>query len=204
VIRFRSYGTHGSLVVVLHGGPGAPGGMAPVARGLAGSFRVLEPWQRRSGAVRLTVARHVADLHELLREERSPELVALVGSSWGAMLALAYGTAHPTTVGPIVLVGCGTFDPAARAQLASTLALRMTPAVRARLEALPDRFPDPDEALRAEARLLSPLYSYDPLGGAADASPVDARGSREAWGTWCVSRLWEPTPLGSGRSGPPS
>ena len=64
-MRVRTYGTSGPPVVVLHGGPGTPGGMAPVARGLADSFRVLEPFQRGSGGEPLTVARHVADLHEL-------------------------------------------------------------------------------------------------------------------------------------------
>ena len=35
----------GKPAVVLHGGPGAPGGMAPVARALAEDFVVLEPLQ---------------------------------------------------------------------------------------------------------------------------------------------------------------
>jgi pimeloyl-ACP methyl ester carboxylesterase len=169
-------------VVVLHGGPGAPGQMAPVARGLAGTFRVVEPWQRRSGAVRLTVARHVADLHELLRRvERPRERAALVGSSWGAMLALAYGAAHPSSVGPIALVGCGTFDLATRARFTATLARRTTRSMRARLAALATEFPDPDDALRAEAHVLLPLYSFDPIDDLSSPSRTDARGARETW-----------------------
>ena len=155
--------------------------MAPVARGLAGSFQVLEPWQRRSGTQRLTVARHVSDLHEFLRAQRSLESPALVGSSWGAMLALAYGEAHPDQVGPIVLVGCGTFDVAARARFTARLGRRMSLAVRAELAAVSEKFPDPDDALRAEARIVLPLYSYDPLENPAGRSPVDARGARETW-----------------------
>jgi len=58
-IRARSYGTAGPLVIVLHGGPGAPGYMAPVARGLADSFRIVEPFQRGSGGEPLSVARHM-------------------------------------------------------------------------------------------------------------------------------------------------
>ena len=65
-IQVREYGTSGPMVLVLHGGPGAPGGMAPLARRLADSVRVLEPLQRGSGGEPLTVARHVADLHELV------------------------------------------------------------------------------------------------------------------------------------------
>ena len=62
----REYGTAGPVVVLLHGGPGAAGYLAPVARELAGSFRVLEPFQRGSGGAPLTVARHVQDLLELI------------------------------------------------------------------------------------------------------------------------------------------
>jgi pimeloyl-ACP methyl ester carboxylesterase len=182
LIRFREYGTRGPTVVVLHGGPGAPGQMVPVARELATSFRVLEPAQRRSGKVRLTVSRHVEDLDELLRRTlRSDERAALVGSSWGAMLALAYGAAHPTRVGPIVLIGCGTFDVAARARFTATLARRTTLAVRARLAALTAEFPNPDDALAVEARVLLPLYSFDPLDDPSAPSRLDARGARETW-----------------------
>jgi len=45
-MRVREYGKSGPLVIVLHGGPGAAGEMAPVAGALADSFRVLEPFER--------------------------------------------------------------------------------------------------------------------------------------------------------------
>lgn len=99
-MRIRTYGTSGPVVVVLHGGPGAPGHMAPVARGLADSFQILEPRQRGSGSEPLTVARHVADLDGLVESHCGGARPALVGSSWGAMLALAYAAAHPGRAGP--------------------------------------------------------------------------------------------------------
>ena len=49
MIEVRRYGARGPAVIVLHGGPGAPGAMAPVARALADDFMVLEPLQRPSG-----------------------------------------------------------------------------------------------------------------------------------------------------------
>lgn len=119
-LRVRTWGERGPLVVVLHGGPAAAGEAAPIARGLADAFHVLEPWQRGSGGEPLTVARHVADLHELVSglEGVRP---SIVGESWGAMLALAYAAAHPGSAGPLVLVGCGTFDTGSRARLTATL-----------------------------------------------------------------------------------
>ncbi|MHC4448957.1 MAG: alpha/beta fold hydrolase, partial [Planctomycetota bacterium] len=58
----RTYGESGRALVLLHGGPGAVGYMAPVARKLADRYRVWEPLQSAS-----TVARHIADLHGVVR-----------------------------------------------------------------------------------------------------------------------------------------
>ena len=108
----RRYGQDGPLVLVLHGGPAAVGDAAPIAKGISRSFRAVEPWQRGSGSTQLTVARHIADLNELATELGGNSSVAIVGHSWGAMLALCYAARYPNKVGPIVLVGCGTFDQA--------------------------------------------------------------------------------------------
>src|SRR5712692_2832251 len=147
-MHVRTYGTAGPLVIVLHGGPGAPGHMSPVARGLADSFRVLEPFQRGSGAQPLTVAHHVEDLRELIESRCAGARPALVGSSWGAMLALAFASAHPDLAGPLVLIGCGTFDPTARARMQAVLEARTDIPLRLRLEQLPKEFPDPDQRFR--------------------------------------------------------
>jgi len=117
MIEVRSYGTSGPWVVLLHGGPAAPGYLEPVATRLADTFRVLEPLQRASGAERLTVARHVEDLHHVVVARCEGVQPALVGHSWGAMLALAFAATYPGSSGPLVLIGCGSFDPASRATM---------------------------------------------------------------------------------------
>lgn len=112
--RIRFHGDHGPLVITLHGGPGASGGAVRLAQGLSRNFRVIEPWQRPSGEIPLTVALHIEDLHSLILSRCKGEKPALVGSSWGAMLALAYAAEYSETIEGIVLVGCGTFDKASR------------------------------------------------------------------------------------------
>lgn len=192
-LRTRTYGTAGPLVVVLHGGPGAPGYMAPVARGLADIFRVVEPFQRGSGGARLSVERHVEDLHELILSFRRPRpnegpppgvgaRPALVGSSWGAMLALSYAAAHPGNAGPIVLVGCGTFDKTARARMLEILEQRKNDTLRQRLRRLPEDFPDPDRRLAEAGRLIQPLYTYDGIPGDPGPEVYDAAANLETWG----------------------
>jgi pimeloyl-ACP methyl ester carboxylesterase len=110
-IQVRRYAGARGPVVVLHGGPGAPGGVEGLALGLAGDFEVWEPFQRRSGEVDLTVDRHVSDLRDV-----APDDATIVGHSWGAMLGLSYAARHPDGVRVLALVGCGTYDQASRAE----------------------------------------------------------------------------------------
>jgi pimeloyl-ACP methyl ester carboxylesterase len=175
----RTYGAAGPPIIVLHGGPAVAGHMAPVARGLADSYRVIEPFQRGSGSERLTVARHVADLHEVIAACAEGCRPALLGASWGAMLALAYAAAHPGSTGPLVLVGCGTFGPVARAAMQSTIAERMNDEIRAQLKHADEL--DSSARLKASAEATALIYSYDPLSFPHADDEVDARAHDETW-----------------------
>jgi len=171
------------VVVVLHGGPADVGGAAPLARGLADAFRVLEPWQRSSGGEPLTVARHIADLHELVEARCYDTRPALVGTSWGAMLALAYAAAHPDRAGPLVLVGCGTFDAVARARMQATLEERTSNALRQRLRLL-EECADPSAQLQRRHALTRALYAYAPIATEQEkgaGEPFDGRAHTETW-----------------------
>lgn len=159
MIEVRRYGAAGPTVIALHGGPGAPGSMAPLARALGDEFVVLEPLQRPSGGEPLTVARHVADLHDIVESLGASVRPGLVGSSWGAMLALAYAAEHPGRASSIVAIGSGTFDLAARARLREILAER-------------------------RARDVEAPYTFErgeggPLDG--DEGSFDKRGHHETW-----------------------
>jgi pimeloyl-ACP methyl ester carboxylesterase len=58
----------------------------------------------------------VADLRQLLDELPREVKPALVGHSWGAMLALIFAAEVPERVGPVAIICPGTFDGAARAR----------------------------------------------------------------------------------------
>jgi pimeloyl-ACP methyl ester carboxylesterase/ubiquinone/menaquinone biosynthesis C-methylase UbiE len=181
LLRARTYGSAGPPVVVLHGGPGAAGSAAAIARGLAGSFRVLEPFQRGSGGEPLTVARHVADLRALLDATWPGVRPGVVGHSWGAMLALAYASEHPDRAGPLVLVGCGTFDRASREEMNAIREWRLGQEGRLRLERLTAEHPDPDERLAAAAQLLFRVDSCDLATTTVESWTCDARAHDETW-----------------------
>lgn len=153
-IRARRHGEAEPTVVVLHGGPGAPGSAAPRARALAErGVGVLEPLQRRAGTVALTVDRHVEDMLAV-----APQRAVYVGWSWGAMLALSFAAAHPARVAAIVLVGCGTFHEDERRDYKQRVA-------------------DLLGSLFMAAETVEPLAAPS-LG---DDLPVDGAGNRETW-----------------------
>src|SRR5262249_52435667 len=80
---------------------------------------------------------------------------------------------HPGSCGPLILVGCGTFDPVARAQLKTAIAERMSDDVRARLEQAEQLAAD--EGLKAKAQAMSAVYSYELFASPHDDDKVDAR-----------------------------
>jgi len=171
-------------VIVLHGGPADAGGADPIARELSDEFRTYAPWQRRSSDQALTVARHIADLRELIRERFNDIRPAIIGESWGAMLALAYAATHPDTVGPIVLVGCGTFDKTSRTRLKEVIEARTTDEMRECFDHLENEISDPNERMIRRNKLLRRIYDYDsisPPGDGCPKEPFDRKAHIETW-----------------------
>lgn len=123
----RLYGTPPYRVAVLHGGPGAPGTVACMARRLAADgYGVLEPLQSAE-----TVAGLIEELHQQL--EPCDEPVALVGHSWGAWLGLLYAAAHPERVERLALVGCGPLEDRYRSEIGRRREKNLSPADAAKL-----------------------------------------------------------------------
>lgn len=180
LIEVRRHGGGPATVVVLHGGPGAPGSAAPVAHALSHDFGVLEPLQRWSGEAPLTVARHIEDLQGVI-EHHCGGPPHFVGHSWGAMLALAHAAEHPRAVRSLALIGCGTFDPVARGRLRSLREKRTTPEIRAAIAAASERAADENERLGLLAEAMLPIDVRELADPDVDFGECDARGHEETW-----------------------
>lgn len=115
--RIGQFGEGEHCIIVLHGGPGSPGGAEPIARRLSTRFTTYSPWQRGSGGIKLSVDIHIEDLNSLIDAVSPDNAPALVGESWGAMLGLAFASKYPQKVSCIALIGCGTFTENARQKL---------------------------------------------------------------------------------------
>jgi pimeloyl-ACP methyl ester carboxylesterase len=100
----RVYGKSPFKIAAIHGGPGAPGYMAPVARELAKSFGVLEPLQTAT-----SLEGQIFELKaQLLSFGEGPYI--LIGSSWGAVLSLFLSARFPDLVKKQILIGSAVFD----------------------------------------------------------------------------------------------
>ena len=159
---FRRYGSNPFRVVVVHGGPGAAGGMRPVAERLCHRFGVLEPLQTQ-----MSVDGQIAELASVV-ETAADAPVVLIGHSWGAWLAWLTAARHAGLVRKLVLVGSGGFRPGDGEAAHETRMERLSREERRELAALlPDlNAADEDVARSAFARfgeLFTAADAYDPM-----------------------------------------
>ncbi len=101
---FRQYGSDPFRVAVIHGGPGAAGEVAPIARKLGETRGVLEPIQTAR-----TLDGQVEELR-LVLEQNATKPVILIGHSWGAWLSYIVTAKYPELVRKLILVGSGPFE----------------------------------------------------------------------------------------------
>jgi len=109
---YRTVGSEKSVAVLLHGGPGSNiNAVWPDLQPIANDRRIVMYDQRGGGrsevirdASRLAAADHVRDL-EAVRAALGLNRFALVGESWGALLAVLYASEHPDRVERLLLIG---------------------------------------------------------------------------------------------------
>jgi pimeloyl-ACP methyl ester carboxylesterase len=168
--NLRTYGKPPFTIAVLHGGPGAAGEMALVARELASAWGVLEPLQTAPSLVG-----QVAELEAVL--EKNAELpVTLVGFSWGAWLSFILTAAHPALVKKLILISSGPFKEKDATKIRETRLGRLDSKERKWVASLTDALNDPTRKNKNTyfARmgvLLSKADAFDPIMDRSD--PID-------------------------------
>lgn len=160
--RVRHYGMPPYRVAVVHGGPGAGGEMAPVARALARERGVLEPIQTAT-----SIDGQVEELRIDLVTQGAPPLV-LVGHSWGAWLIFILAAHHSRLVEKLVLVGSGPFEEAYVRRLHETRMGRLGEEERETFNAAVHALEDPttkdrDAWLARLGTLAGKADAYDPI-----------------------------------------
>jgi len=158
----RKYGGPPFSVVVIHGGPGAPGTMDPVARELSTDWGVLEPIQTAA-----SVEGQIDELRAVL-EENADLPAILIGFSWGAWLGLMLASRYPAVVSKLILIGSGPFEDKYAARIQETRLSRLSEEERREVHSLIDTLDDPtyadkDSSLARLGELFTKADAYDPL-----------------------------------------
>jgi pimeloyl-ACP methyl ester carboxylesterase len=126
----EEYGNHGGPnVILLHGGPGLPGYMRSLGLKLSEHARVSDYYQRgalkspSSGSCK--TSDHVRDLDALVLRHTTDRKPILIGSSWGAILALSYLAAKPGRVSKAIVIGTGPLDSISAKKFSATISARL-------------------------------------------------------------------------------
>jgi pimeloyl-ACP methyl ester carboxylesterase len=176
VENHRTYGSAPYTVAVVHGGPGAAGEMAPVARELARDRGIVEPLQTAT-----SLEGQVEELRVTLESYTAPPVV-LMGFSWGAWLSYIVTARFPALVRKLLLIASGPFDERYVAQLHETRLQRLNAQAQAEWHALSTALRDPvaadQDALLARLGVLASMTdTYDPIEtGAETAAMIKPQG----------------------------
>ena len=164
----RRHGSPPFDIVVVHGGPGAPGEMAPVARELSLSRGVLEPFQTAN-----SLEGQVEELISII-EMYSDFPVILIGWSWGAWLSLIVAARSPRLVGKLIMVGSGPFEERYATNIMGTRLQRLEAGEKEEVLSIIENLQDPSVIDKDEnmSRLGFLLFRADSFLPVADDEPV--------------------------------
>jgi pimeloyl-ACP methyl ester carboxylesterase len=159
---YRTWGKPPYKVAVVHGGPGAPGYMAAVARELAKDMGVLEPLQTKN-----SIKGQVEELADVLKKNGDIPLV-LIGHSWGATLSYITTARYPALVKKLILIGIPPLETKDSHSLTPIWLERLSEVERIEFAALEDivwdgTTEDKNESMGRLFRLITRGDSYDML-----------------------------------------
>ena len=181
--NIRKYGLPPYRIAVVHGGPGAQGGMAEVAAELSSTAGVIEPIQKERN-----IKNEIEELHGLIAAHGSLPVV-LIGHSWGAWLSVLTAASYPGDVSKLILVSSAPFEEVYAESIHATRMKRLTPAERAELSSVLQVFSSGmTRAARDTADRLSTLtlksdsYDLKEEPRRAGAETIDSAIFKSVWG----------------------
>lgn len=162
MVNLRKYGNKPYSIAVIHGGPGTPGEMTPVARELSSIKGVLELLQTAA-----TIEGQVEELKIILLQNGALP-ITLIGFSWGAMLSFIFAAKNPSFVNRFILISSGVYEEEYAVNITGTRLIRLSDEERKEVLSLSDTLNDTsieDKSIYMAklGRSIFKADSYDPL-----------------------------------------
>ena len=170
-LQYESLGS-GPPIVLISGGPGMEVDyVRPLADLLPAGYSRILLQQRGTGQSRpamltaenVSFEKSVEDI-EALRVHLKQERLALLGHSWGGLVAMAYAGAYPTRVDHLVLMDSAGPTSASMEGMGPRVFSRLQPAERERVQALGTSLAtaaNPDQVRLEIWRTIMPAYFAD-------------------------------------------
>ncbi len=160
--NLRKYASPPFKFAVLHGGPGAPGYMAPVAKELSKITGILEPLQTKD-----SIEGQVEELYDILNEHAHLP-VTLTGHSWGGFLSIIFASRFPQLVSKLILISSGPFEEKYVSTLKLTRSSRLSEREKEEVNKIEIELNEPNNPEKTElliklGNLTSRADSYDPI-----------------------------------------
>lgn len=174
----RKYGNPPYSVVLVHGGPGAPGEMVPVAKELSKKFGILEPIQTKN-----SVKDQAGELRQQIVENAEVPVI-LVGWSWGAWLSFITAAENPGLVKKLILVSSGPFETKYAKSIMPTRLSHLIPEEGERVKVLIDMLQKgngDDNNLQEFGELMSKADSYGSISEGGETITVQADIYESVW-----------------------
>lgn len=178
--NYRKYGKPPFSIAVIHGGPGAPGEMAPVARGLCKEFGILEPLQTAT-----TLKGQVEELKDALKNHSNYPVI-LIGHSWGDFLSFIFTAKYPLLVKKLILVSSGPYEQKYTENIMATRFGRLEKKEKDEVEQIISKLKNNETKnknilFERFGQLLSKADTYDPLPVDHEIIECDAQIFQNVW-----------------------
>jgi pimeloyl-ACP methyl ester carboxylesterase len=118
--NFKKYGTKPYSTVLVHGGPGAAGSLAELARGLSSEYGIVEALQTKD-----SINGQIDELQDIIIQNAHFPVI-LIGHSWGAWLVSLYAAKFPNYCKLLILIACPPFDCKFENEISKTRLERMS------------------------------------------------------------------------------
>lgn len=179
----RKHGDGPFRIAVIHGGPGAPGSVAPIARELSKDIGILEPFQTTT-----SLDGQIEELKNQLSEFAETPVI-LIGHSWGAMLSFLVASRYPQLVRKLILVASGVFETKYAERIMPTRLNRLTESERTEvLQLMKDlsdlSLTDRGERMAKFGRILGKADDWNPLPSEPEKDPIQCQADT-------YSKVWD-------------
>lgn len=188
MFNLRKYGKPPYTVAVIHGGPGAGGGMAPIAVELSTKWGILEPIQTKT-----SITGQIEELKQVLESHRDDSMT-LIGSSWGAWLITFLAAEYPDLVKKLILVGAGPYDEKYTKEFQANRLSRLSVTERAEFQKIINFLANPftegkEKLIKRLGELASKTDDFDPIDLPHDPQEIPFNADIYA-GVWPQAVRW--------------